>query len=93
MVLWQVVFSHQVSGCVQVPGCIARGSEGPGEQVSRKGGTAGVPGRSSLLSSGTPHIPCLSGGRWLWQVCCWGVIWHVRGLLNHMVHVLFTVAI
>jgi hypothetical protein len=46
VVSWRVVFSHRVSGCVWVPGCVARGSEGPGEQVGGEGGTAGVPGGS-----------------------------------------------
>jgi hypothetical protein len=46
VVLWRVVFSHRVSGCVWVPGYVAREFEGPGEQVGGEGGTAGVPGRS-----------------------------------------------
>jgi hypothetical protein len=46
VMLWQVVFSHWVSGCVWVPGYVAWEFEGPGEQVGGKRGTAGVHGRS-----------------------------------------------
>jgi hypothetical protein len=55
-----VDFSHQVSSCVWVPGCVARGSEGPGEQVGGKGGTAGIPGGSPPpgVSPGVFLLPC-----------------------------------
>jgi hypothetical protein len=57
VVSWRVVFSHQVSSCVWVPGCIARGSEGPGEQVGSKGSTAGLPLLGSpLVCSCSPVI-------------------------------------
>jgi hypothetical protein len=57
VVSWQVVFSHWVSGCVWVLGGVARGSEGPSEQVSGEGGTVGVHG-------GSPH-PGVSPGMFL----------------------------
>jgi hypothetical protein len=46
----------QPSGCVWVLGCVARGSEGPGEQIGSEGGTAGVPGRSPLVCSCSPVV-------------------------------------
>jgi hypothetical protein len=56
VVSWQVVFSHRVSGCVWVLGCVTMGSEGPSEQVGGKGSTAGIHGRSPLVCSCSPVI-------------------------------------
>jgi hypothetical protein len=91
---WQVVFSHRVSGCVWVLGGIARGSEGPSEQVSGKGGTVGVHDGSPLVCSSSPVVirhtshPSLEGRRVVvvalslgCRLACWGAAqpWKVSG--------------
>jgi hypothetical protein len=85
VVLWRVVFSHWVSGCVWVLGCVARGSEGLSEQVGSEGGTSGIHGKSPLVCSCSPviiwHIshPSFEGRRVVvvglpsgCHLACWG---------------------